>query len=372
MRILFERPCNYLIIVTAMCSAIVVMGSVASGRRVSIPTQSVDQLRQHFSGKITQQDETVTFTQSGVIAFDDSNRSFIWNVPPSIKRIVVRRNVMVNGALHLRGDCTIEGLDRERSGFFGTNQQAWPQNHGIKAFQVCTIQGYGEGTITIKNLTFKNPRGFFIRGGHCPVHVSNCDFLETRPAYHNHSDGFEGGPGSTVDECHFDAGDDIIKVYNDVTVTNTTIVVGINAVPIQFGWGDYGSGAQGVFRNVKIDGNVGRGPLNASIVARAGKYDKTILLDHCSIDTPNGSLFHAHDDASNSHINVTIKNSNVRVKAFGLIACEMNIRINGTEYETDSQQTLWEAPEANAIGCSRQLPVMVRDAQPTDPPILRW
>ncbi|TWU38395.1 glycoside hydrolase family protein [Novipirellula artificiosorum] len=333
---------------------------------------SVEQLRTHYSGEILLEGNKLTFKRSGVIAFDQSNRGFIWNVPPSITHVVVGDGVMVDGALHLHGDCLIEGVNREHSGFFGTYHQAWPQNHDIKAYKICTIQGFGDGTITVRNLTFKNPRGFFIRGGDSPVHLSQCDFLETRPGYHNHSDGFEGGPGSTIDQCHFDVGDDVIKVYNDVTVTHTTIVMGINSVPIQFGWGSYGSGAKGIFRNVKIYGNVGRGPAGATLVARAGRYEKSVVLEDCSIDTPNGALFHLHPEAADSLIQVTIKGTPIRIKAFGPISTETRITINGAPYAPDTKQTRWDYPLAKPVGCSRALPIMRRDAQPSDEPILRW
>jgi len=50
----------------------------------------------------------------------------------------------------------------------------------------------------------------------------------------------------------------------------------------------------------------------------------------------------------------------------------MDFTIIGYEYGTNTKQTIWEVPSSDMTGCSRELLIMVRDAQPTDKPLLRW
>ena len=102
---------------------------------------------------------------------------------------------------------------------------------------------------------------------------------------------FRHQTGSTVKNCFFSSGDDIIKVYHDIYVENTTIEMIRNTVPIQFGWGSYGSGAKGIFKNLAIKGAKGRESTgNAIIDARRGTYDKTLEFDGLVIDAPNSVL----------------------------------------------------------------------------------
>jgi hypothetical protein len=191
---------------------------------------------------------------------------------------------------------TIAGEDRKTSVVYGTDEQRWSQNRGIKAFTICTFQNFG-GVMTISHLTSLNPRGFHVRGWDNVVHAASVDFLDRRGGHHNNSDGFEGGDGSTVRDCYFESGDDIIKVYHEITVTDTTIKMITNTVPIQLGWGDYSNGAVGTFRNLRVLGTGGRGAEgNAIISGRQGRYDVTINIDGCSIVNPNATLVSLRED----------------------------------------------------------------------------
>jgi hypothetical protein len=259
--------------------------------------QSVSSLTDNFSGTVNWNaaEGVITFETSGSInlTFKDNFRHFIWDVPEEVKTIVIKENVTVNGAFHTRYNCTIKGEDRKTSVLFGTNEREWSkkkrdQGFGdVRAFNYSTIEALS-GTTYVQNLTCLNPWGFHVRGG--MLHVSYCDFIDNRGGHGNNSDGFVGSNGSTVDNCFFSTGDDIIKVYNNVTVTNTTIEMVDNAVPIQLGWGTYGDGAIGTFNNLTITGNSGRGnDGRAIIVARTGTYNKTINIDGCDIQNPNAT-----------------------------------------------------------------------------------
>jgi hypothetical protein len=207
----------------------------------SVLAQSIEQLQSAYSGRFTwdKSGGVLKFIQSGEINFaSEGAKSFIWNIPAEVKEVRIARDVTVNGGFHTKTDVTIAGDDRKTSVVYGTEQQSWPQKHDVKAFTICTFQSFG-GVMTISNLTSLNPRAFHVQGGGNKTLVSSCNFLDRRGGNGNHSDGFEGGHGSIVRDCHFESGDDIIKVYANVTVIDTTIKMVQNSVPIQLGWGDH-------------------------------------------------------------------------------------------------------------------------------------
>ena len=231
-----------------------------------------------------------------------------------MKQVRIAKGVTVNGAFHSKASVTIAGEDRKTSVVYGTDEQRWSQNRGIKAFTICTFQNFG-GVMTISNLTSLNPRGFHVRGWDNVVHAVSCDFLDRRGGHHNNSDGFEGGDGSTVHDCYFESGDDIIKVYHDVTVTDTTIKMITNSVPIQLGWGNYSDGAVGTFRNLRVLGSGGRGNEgNAIISGRQGRYDVTINIDGCHIENPNGTLVSLREDTMT--LRGAITNAHIKLKSY--------------------------------------------------------
>ena len=197
-----------------------VMGVVVS------KAQSVEALVAAYSGKAEwgQAEQTLRFKTSGNINFAPAGvQSFIWNIPSSVKMVRIDKGVRVNGAFHSRTSVCIAGEDRKSSVVYGTDERFWSQRHQVMPFKVCTFQNFG-GVMTVSNLTSLNPRGFHVRGWDHVMHVSHCNFIDNRGGWGNHSDGFEGGNGSTVDHCYFESGDDIIKVYFNVTVTDTTIL----------------------------------------------------------------------------------------------------------------------------------------------------
>ena len=294
--------------------------------------QSVTQLRNGYGNSKTTWNAgtgVLTFTSSGTIKLSGRGQlDWLWEVPTEVKKIVINANVRVNGGFHFNHTMTIEGKNRKTSVIFGTNEKNWADNRGIKAFTIAQIH-CKKGVGTLKNFTILNPRAFHVLGNGGKCHISRCDFIDTRGGGGNHSDGYAGGGGSTIDNCYFETGDDVIKVYEDITVTNTHIHMVQNSVPIQLGWGNTGNNT-GTFKNLTITGNSGRGnDSRAIIVARAGKYTKTINIDGCNINNPNAAWASLRE--SGQILKGTVKNANISIqKYWGFNKGTSNMVICGT------------------------------------------
>lgn len=288
---------------------------------------------------------TLTFSSSGSINFTEkatnwadpySNKTlhaanWIWNVPTSIKKILIKANVTVTGGFHLNDAITIEGQDRTTSIIYGTNLKTWadasnPAKLDLEEWYYCQIQTFN-GTCIIKNLTILNPFSFAVRGWGPQVHMKKVNVIDNRGGWHNHSDGFEGGDNSTIDSCYFETGDDNIKVYfMNLTVSNTEIKMIQNSVPIQFGWGNYNNGASATFENCKIWGSAGRGR-DVRIIDNAGStaQNKTVVMNNCTIENSNGTLFRSAVRVNAPYsIDVTINNSKVKVKSYEVASYNVN------------------------------------------------
>ncbi|RXP62689.1 hypothetical protein EC396_02935 [Lutibacter sp. HS1-25] len=293
--------------------------------------QSVQDLQKKYSGKFNWEASKgiLKFDTSGEINFEEKGtKYFIWDVPSEVKEIIIAKNTTVNGGFHTQDDCIISGENRKTSVVYGTEIQSWPQKNNIKAATISSFEAHN-GTLIIQNITSLNPRSFHVRGLSAVVHLKDADFIDTRGGSGNHSDGIAAGDGSTVDNCYFETGDDVIKVYNDITVTNTTINMVQNAVPIQLGWGDYPDGAVGTFKNLTIIGNSGRGNPNGSnaiIVGRSGKYTVTINIDGLTIDNPSASIINLFDDKNDGIFEKTLKGTlkNVEVKNIKRYSVQQN------------------------------------------------
>ena len=283
--------------------------------------QSVADFQKKYSGNLNWDKEKgiLKFVTSGAINFEDKEvKSFLWKVPNEVKKIIISANTTVDGGFHTYGDCIILGEDRKTSVVYGTETQSWPQKNNIKAAIISSFEAH-KGTLTIQNITSLNPRSFHVRGLKSVVHLKDADFIDNRGGNGNHSDGIAAGDGSTVDNCYFETGDDVIKVYNDITVTNTTIKMIKNTVPIQLGWGNYPNGAVGTFKNLTIIGDSGRGNPKASnpiIAGRSGEYTVTINIDGLIIDNPTASMVNLFDDQFDEvfekTLNGTLKNVNIK------------------------------------------------------------
>jgi hypothetical protein len=279
--------------------------------------QSVEELIESYSGKVAWNAEKgeITFVTAGYITFQGKGepKQHFWDVPVVVKTIIIGADVRVTGAFHTRADCTIKGMHRITSVVYGTDYRSWASRQGVKAFMHCQFQNFG-GTLTIQNLTSLNPFGFHVRGEGNVVMVSSCNFIDNRGGSGNHSDGVEGGDGSVFEDCYFETGDDVIKVYHNITVKNCTIKMIQNAVPIQLGWGNTGDNTAN-FYNLKIIGDKGRGnDDNAIIVGRMGEYTKTINIYGCDIQNPNAAWISLRD--KNMVVNGEVTQANIKVNQF--------------------------------------------------------
>lgn len=278
-------------------------------------SQSVADLSSGYTGK-TEWDassKTLTFVTTGEITFPGKNKTaWLWEIPSDVSHIIIGENVRVTGAFHSKKSVSIIGENRKTSVVYGTPLQKWADNNGIKAYTICTFQNFG-GTMTIKNLTSLNPFGFHVRGWGTKMMVSYCDFLDDRGGNGNHSDGVEGGDGSVFDHCYFETGDDIFKVYFDILVTNCTVQMVQNTVPIQLGWGNYSNGAVGTFRNLTINGNSGRGAVsNAIINGRTGTFNVTVNIDSVFVNNPNAAWVTLNE--STTGLKGTVTHANIKIK----------------------------------------------------------
>jgi len=280
--------------------------------------QPVSDLQKYYSGKTNwnAKNRTLIFETSGKLEFDrqDTCFNYFWNVPKDVKKIVINKNTKVTAGFHTYNDCIIEGKDRETSIIYGTPEQGWANNRKIKAWKYSHILNHG-GELRMNNLSMIDPYSFFVRSFNQLAHMKNCDFIDYRGGHGNHSDGFAGGDGSTVDNCYFATGDDAIKLYADMTVTNTTIEMVKNCVPIQLGWGNYSDGAVGTFKNLTIIGEAGRGNSDMAVISgRKGKYEVTVNIDGCEIKNPNAVLVSLWDETMT--LNGEIQNANIDVRAY--------------------------------------------------------
>ncbi|MCV9389261.1 hypothetical protein [Reichenbachiella ulvae] len=320
-----------------------------------IQTSSIDELKSAYSGTIMWDEDNciLTFVSSGQINFPkrDHFKDIYWKVPSIVRKIIIGKEVTVVGHFHVSHTITIEGEDRKSSKVYGTPISGLLRLHNLDAgggtVPYSAFFGSGDFEFHIRNLTSINPIGFHFTGKNgCIIHLDSVDAIDNRGGHHNHSDGISAANGSTVKNCFFSSGDDIIKVYNDIYVENTTIELIQNAVPIQFGWGNYGSGATGTFKNLKVYGNFGRRNTgNAVIDARKGYYDKNLIFDGLTIDAPNSYLFNFWNESANGkqgggHANITAKN--VNIKAMGFIKrsnMEADIEICEQHFDQNTNQT---------------------------------
>ena len=293
---------------------------------LTLNAQSVSELQNSYSGTTDWNSATgtLTFTSSGTVTFigkAEPAKTHFWEVPTEVKTIVIEENDTVTCAFHTSSTITIKGENRKTSVVYGTDMRSWAQNNNVKAYKHCQFQNFG-GTMTITNLTSLNPFGFHVRGWGKLMMVSDCDFLDTRGGAGNHSDGIEGGNGSVIDNCYFETGDDIFKIYFDNTITNCTVNMVQNAVPIQLGWGNYSNGAVGTIKNLTIIGNSGRGNKQSFpiICGRRGIYDVTLHMDSCHIVNPKAHLVMLWDDNDDGvyekSVGGTITNSYIDVKGY--------------------------------------------------------
>lgn len=264
---------------------------------------------------------TLTFLTAGRLP----NTHHGWTVPTQVKKIVIAAGVRVNGRFNVRHTMEIAGDNRKTSTLFGTNEQGYNKKNDGCGLCKSAVLGEGNITVTVRNLTSLNPYGFYFTGKQgAKFLIDAVDAIDDRGGHGNNSDGVSAANGTIVRNSYFETGDDVIKVYSDILVENTTIKMVTNTVPIQFGWGNYGSGARGTFRNLRVFGTSGRGAAdNAMISARTGRYDKTIDIDGLTLENPNGVVMIFRE--AQGRADITIKNAKIDVKNFRGSSWSMNV-----------------------------------------------
>lgn len=299
-------------------AAIVFLSLVAGGAR----SQEVSTLQSHYSGRVRWNEAggVLAFESSGRIDFGRPDlRATIWEVPPQVKKLVLERGVRVEGAFTISASVTVEGKGRE-SEIFGTPMPAALHDRGLDHDGGCMPYSAfyatgGDTHVTVRNLTSRDPIGFHFTGqGGAVFDLDGVAAIDDRGGFYNHSDGIQAGPGTMVKNSFFSTADDVIKVYGNISVADTTIVMIPNAVPIQLGWGSYGDGAQGTFTNLQIVGDSGRNADKAVIAAHSGTYKKTLTFHGLFILNGQASLFEFNDPGAS--VDVLIDQANITVARY--------------------------------------------------------
>ncbi len=315
--------------------------------------QTVQDLRDNYSGATDWNavTGTLTFSSTGTINIPGKTHN-AWAVPNDVKTIVIDSNVTVTGRFDTSSKITIGGKDKKTSKIFGTNTTSYAKTqNGGNADAVSAIRATS-GDITIQNLTSLNPKGYaFTHRGGGFMTILNCIILDTRGGSQNNSDGIVTWGGGLVKDCYLSTGDDNIKVYGSITVENSEIAMIDNCVPIQFGWGNYGSGAKGTFKNITITGTSGRGAEGRAVIsAREGTYNKTIVIDGIKVNNPNASLVNF---MAGGNYSITITNADISVSKFYTTwntNTTATINICGSVYDKTSTQSKFKCDVNTGIG----------------------
>ncbi len=291
--------------------------------------QSVETMKNGYTGCVAWHANTglLIFKSTGTMNFSGREKLHEnrWTIPAEVKRIIIGHRVTVTGEFYAEYDCTIQGVDKNHSVVFGTAEQNYlNQSRGFSAFYAAESTAR-RVVLTVKNLTSLNPKVYHFTGSYRGViHLDHCRIIDNRGGKTNNSDGYQSADGGTVKNCYFETAEDVIKAYGNITVENTTIKMIEFSVPIQCGWGDYGSGITATFRNLTIIGDSGRAPSNAFIEARQGNYTKNIVIDGLTITNPNASLFRLQQAAAT--IDVAITRASIDVQKYGDIVLSKGTR----------------------------------------------
>ena len=292
----------YSIYQLAMSKTLILVFMLVSGITYA---QSVSQLQNNYTGNINWNSSTgvLKFTSNGTIQFNQNG----WKIPANVSKVIIGSGVRIVGRFDWEnsGPITIEGENRNTSVLFGTSQTGYASRNG-GGDKLSAVRAT-DGNVTLKNFTALNSKGFgFTHRGGGFMSVIDCNILDTRGGGGNNSDGIVTWGGGLVKGCFLETGDDNIKVYGDITVEDTEMRMVQNSVPVQLGWGNYGNGAVGTFKNIVISGDDGRGnDGNAVIVARSGTYNKTLTFEGITVTNPNAKLVSFRNQGGNFNITMT-------------------------------------------------------------------
>lgn len=327
-------------------SQIISLSVLLLSSTTSLYGQSVQQLQSNYTGNTTWNagTGTLTFTSTGAIRIPNKAHN-TWAVPTTVKKIVINDRVTVTGRFDVSEKITIEGKSKNNSTIYGTSRQRYAKDVGGGNGDALSAIRATKGDVTIKNLTCLNSKGFaFSHRGKGFMTITDCRIIDNRGGHGNNSDGIVTWGGGLVERCYFSTGDDVIKVYGNITVNDCHIVMIDNAVPIQFGWGSYGSGAKGTFNNLKVSGNKGRVASGRAVIsARKGTYNKTLKINSATIENSNASLFSFREGRGN--FGIEIDKAKISVKNFKHEwndGAKATIKICGTTYGKSTTKTSWD------------------------------
>lgn len=264
----------------------------------------------------------------------------VWKVPTTVKKVVIKEGVTVNGRFEVQGTCTIEGEDRNTSEIYGTSETTYSHNrenfNGVnynKPWEYNAIKLNNAGTLTVKNLTIRNPFGYCITTYNSKgvFYIDSVNMIDDRGGDQNNSDGISAGPGSVIKNCYFHMADDSIKLYHSQTVENCTIDMLHNGAPFQMGWGSgENDDTVATLKNITINE---ASDVEAHYVGVfswcSPENTKTvdITAENITVNAPNAELFHLVPEAP---LNITMTGAQINSLAYGLNNTTGAISINGT------------------------------------------
>lgn len=315
-------------------------------------SQNIESL--HYSGEThwDPQSKTMTFLTSG--SMPDDMEDFFWRVGSEINKIVINKDVTINGGfrvLYRQNDnpLTIEGKDRETSVIFGTEEQKWTANRIVaenKKWMYGSVSVIEDATVHIKNLTSKNPRGYHISGhaNQAIIHLSECNIIDSRPGSNNNSDGFAGSDGSSVYNCFFSTSDDAIKLYSDIKLESVTIHQHRNGAPLQLGWGGSHNTSNAMIKNVTIIGVDKEHRYNMAPISWVDGTNNTknISIDGIKIHF-SGEMYDNKSqqwipagifkiEPNTCELNLQITNAEIQSNSYGIVNTKGKIDICGTTH----------------------------------------
>lgn len=270
--------------------------------------------------------KTLTFLSSGDI------EGFYFDVPEDIEKILIQSDVTIVGALNINHSCTIEGESWDTSVIYGTDERRYCQNNDLNPWEHNAIGVYSDATVYVKNLKVLNPRGYCISGyePESIIHLEHVKMIDDRGGDQNNSDGFIGADGSTVKDCYFDLGDDVIKLYRDMEIEDIEIVMNHNGAPFQLGWNDNNNtDVTATLRNIKITGSIDS--YNLAVFSWVNEHNtKTmnLFVEGCYIELANGSLFKLSPETGTT--NIFMRDANIAVGMYGINQTAGTISIDGS------------------------------------------
>jgi hypothetical protein len=313
---------------------------------------------------------------------DLDKEGFYWSVPPTIKNIIIEKNVIITGGFRASSALTIEGKERTSSEIFGTNTKAWslgsdgqtdPNSschagakgddrvHDCEKWKYGAISSTGpnSSTLTIKNLTITNARSYAITSFTAKIIMDNVYVRITRPQpdFHSNSDGISAGAGSIVKNSKFDCWDDAIKLYRDLNVENVTIIHNSNGAPFQLGWGNDINNTIHSIKNVLIEVK-NKNYTNLALFSASlssGKVNRNVSIDGLKVNYEDFQKIQNKDPlplflmrSPDAILNLNAQNVSMKAPSGIGGLGKVNLKICGS---TEIQNNYECGNIANVIGC---------------------